>query len=197
MSKKEPAIKTNEDYKLLILDSFEKKQEEKESKPQRLSEFDNKWNMNNKIISLFETNIEKDQKLRFVYAIILVSILGIELLALITIFILVGCEVLKYSDIAFNLFITGGIAEVFVLVRVIVKYLFKDNLTNALNIILENNNKSRYKNNKKKNKITDKRWEINVFCMQKNYLKSFKKKCWQHVPSVILYNRTEEVRKYD
>ncbi len=157
MSKKEPAIKTNEDYKLLILDSFEKKQEEKESKPQRLSEFDNKWNMNNKIISLFETNIEKDQKLRFVYAIILVSILGIELLALITIFILVGCEVLKYSDIAFNLFITGGIAEVFVLVRVIVKYLFKDNLTNALNIILENNNKSRYKNNKKKNKITDKR----------------------------------------
>lgn len=73
---------------------------------------------------------------------------------MITIFILKGCGVLSYSDSTFNIFISGGIAEVFVLVRVIVKYLFKDNLTNALNTILENNKKirqtknNRYKNNK-------------------------------------------------
>ena len=136
MSQKEPAIQTEDKYKLEILEKLNKMPKEDLSKTQRLSEFDNKWNMNNKIIELFENNIEKDQKLRFVYAIILVVILG-------------------YSDTTFNLFVTGGIAEVFVLVRVIVKYLFKDNLTNALNIILENNNKSKYKkknNNKTSNK---------------------------------------------
>lgn len=155
MSQKEPAIQTEDKYKLEILEKLNKMPKEDLSKTQRLSEFDNKWNMNNKIIELFENNIEKDQKLRFVYAIILVVILGLELIALITIFILAGCEILEYSDTTFNLFVTGGIAEVFVLVRVIVKYLFKDNLTNALNIILENNNKSKYKkknNNKTSNK---------------------------------------------
>ena len=60
---------------------------------------------------------------------------------------------LIYSDSTFNIFITGGIAEVFVLVRVIVKYLFKDNLTNALNIILENNNQVKYHKKNNKNKI--------------------------------------------
>ena len=107
-----------------------------------LREFDNKWNMNNKIIELFANNIEKDQSLKGKYAIILIIILVIQLIALFVIFILKGCNVLSYSDTTFNIFITGGIAEVFVLVRVIVKYLFTDNLTSALNIILENNNKT-------------------------------------------------------
>lgn len=150
MSKKNPAIKTNEDYKNEVLKKISSTQEEpKLNKAQHLSEFDNLWNMNNKIIELFENNIEKDQKLRFVYAIILVVILGLELIALITIFILSGCGVLKYSDTAFNLFITGGIAEVFILVKVIVQYLFKDNLTEALKIIItSNNNKKIYRNRK-------------------------------------------------
>ena len=159
MSKKTPAIETYEDYKAKILKSFNSKQEEtKIDKIQRLSEYDNKWNMNNKIIELFERNIEKDQTLRFIYAIILVTILGIELIALVTIFILAGCGILSYSDTALNLFITGGIAEIFVLVKVIVEYLFKDNLTEALKIIITSNNKkNNYKNKDSKNsKTTDK-----------------------------------------
>lgn len=60
---------------------------------------------------------------------------------------------MHYSDTTFNIFITGGIAEIFVLVRIIVKYLFKDNLTNALNIILENNNPAkRYVGNNHSNR---------------------------------------------
>ena len=88
---------------------------------------------------------------------ILVGILIGDLIALIVIFILVGCNVLKYSDFAFNLFITGGIAEVFVLVKIIIEYLFKDNLTGVLNIILTNNNKFKSNNfNRKNNKNSDK-----------------------------------------
>lgn len=114
--------------------------------------------MNDKIINLFAENITKDQALRKNYAMALIIILIIMLLALLIVFILRGCNVLQYSDTTFNIFITGGIAEVFFLVRVIVKYLFKDNLTNALNIILETNNKNTYsrKNGYKKKEVRKK-----------------------------------------
>ena len=124
-----------------------------------INEINKKWDMNDKIVDLFTDNIYKDQKLRQKYAVILIIILSFELFALTVIFILKGLEILNYSDSSFNLFITGGIAEIYVLVRVIVKYLFKDNLTNALNIILENNKPiKRYtKNNEySKNKIKNK-----------------------------------------
>lgn len=105
-----------------------------------INEINKKWAMNDKIIDIFVKNIDEDQELRKRYATILIIILAIELVALILIFVLKGLDILYYSDTTFNIFITGGIAEIFVLVRIIVKYLFKDNLTNALNIILENNN---------------------------------------------------------
>ena len=123
-----------------------------EEKSIYVNEISKKWNMNDKIVDLFERNIEKDQKLRSIYAIILITMLFVELLALTVIFILVGCGKLEYSETTFNLFITGGIAEIYVLVKVIVKYLFKDNLTNALNIILESNNKTSYYKHKNKKK---------------------------------------------
>lgn len=124
-----------------------------------INEINKKWDMNDKIVDLFRDNIHKDQVLRQKYAEILMRILSFELIALIFIFILKGLNILNYSDATFNLFITGGIAEIFVLIKVIVKYLFKDNLTNALNIILENNNPiRRYTNSNKysKNKIKNK-----------------------------------------
>ena len=154
--KKSNPAPIKDSYKKIILQMFNSENEVKnlenqeETKP--IDELTKKWNMNDKILNLFAKNIEKDQELRQTYAKILIGILIVELLALITIFILVGCGVLHYSDTTFNLFITGGIAEIFVLVRVIVKYLFKDNLTNALNIILENNNQVKYyRNNRNKN----------------------------------------------
>ena len=118
-----------------------------------INEINKKWAMNDKIIDIFVKNIDEDQELRKKYATILIMILAIELVALILIFVLKGLDILHYSDTTFNIFITGGIAEVFILVRIIVKYLFKDNLTNALNIILENNNPSkRYVGNNHNNK---------------------------------------------
>lgn len=125
-----------------------------------INEINKKWAMNDKIIDIFIKNIDEDQIMRKKYALILIIILIFELIALIVIFILKGANVLHYSDATFNIFITAGIAEVFVLIKMIVKYLFKDNLTNALNIILENNNPAkRYLrhnyNNKNKIKNTE------------------------------------------
>lgn len=142
MSDKIPAIETSEKYKKEILEKIENKPEtlkDDETKT-TVSEIENKWNMNNRIIELFSKNIENDQTLKEKYAIILIGILTVQLIALIVIFILKGCGILDYSDATFNIFITGGIAEVFVLVKMIVQYLFTDNLTEALKIILRNNN---------------------------------------------------------
>lgn len=112
-----------------------------------------KWAVNEKVVKLFEDSINNELGLKNKYAVILIIILAIQLVALNVIFILTGLGIFKYSDVSFNLFITGGIAEVFVLVRVIVKHLFNNNLADALNIILDRNNQgniSNYKNNVKK-----------------------------------------------
>lgn len=152
---------TKEDIKK-IFDSKDKVSELNENTNENIrpiNEINKKWDMNDKIVDLFTDNIYKDQKLRQKYAVILIIILSFELLALTAIFIFKGIGILNYSDSSFNLFITGGIVEIYILVRVIVKYLFKDNLTNALNIILENNNpikKYTRSNNYSKNKIKSK-----------------------------------------
>ena len=120
-----------------------------------IDEVSKKWNMNEKILETFVGNIAEDQKLKQRYATILIGVLIFQLIALITIFVLQGIGLLSYSDVSFNIFVTGGIAEVYVLVRVIVKYLFNDNLTDLLKIILRANNiygnksKRDFKNNMK------------------------------------------------
>lgn len=140
------------DYSSIFEKKTELKDNIKENENIQIDEVEKKWNMNEKIINLFANNMEKDQKLRETYAVILIIILTIMLIALITIFVLVGLEILNYSETVLNIFVTGGIAEVYVLIRTIVKYLFKDNLTNALTIILENNNQLKKYNGKVQSK---------------------------------------------
>lgn len=157
-----------------MFDTAQEKQDiETQEKNIPVDEVKKKWDMNDKIVELFVDNIGQDQTLRNRYAIILIVILAILLVALITIFVLKGAGVLNYSDTTFNIFVSGGIAEVFLLVRVIVKYLFKDNLTEALKIIITtNNNKKIYNHRKNKNeKTSDKPWKIKVFSIAKKYLK--------------------------
>ena len=168
MKEKKPLANQKEvNYLVEIYKKFTPKNEVKENKQLKnnapVDEIQKKWDMNDKIVDLFTGNIGRDQKLREKYAIILIKMLAFMLVALIVIFVLTGCGVLKYSDTTFNIFITGGIAEIFILVRVIVKYLFKDNLTDALTIILKRSNELRYNkktqqkfNNKNMNKSSDK-----------------------------------------
>nr|DAJ23386.1 MAG TPA: hypothetical protein [Caudoviricetes sp.] len=162
--KKDNNKSTTEKYKILISeilnrsDKEEIEVKEKNDITKTVDEISKKWKMNERIIELFANNIEQDQKLRSRYAKILIRILSVELIALILIFVLKGLGKLNYSDSTFNIFISGGIAEIFVLVRLIVKYLFKDNLTEALKIIITMNNKRIIKNqSKKENKTSDKR----------------------------------------
>lgn len=139
--------KDNED----IIKIFDKQNDLKsQEKNNTIDEVNKKWNTNDRITNLFADKIEKDTKLKGRYAVILIGILIFQLIILNIIFILKGAGVLKFADSTFNIFITGGIAEIFVLVKTIVKSLFNDDLTELLKIILKANN---YKaNNKDRNK---------------------------------------------
>ena len=124
---------------------------------EELDDYKNKWSMNNRVIDLYLENIKQDQKLRSELAEKLLKILDFELFVFFVIFIGKCAGVFNFSDSSLNIFITGGIAEVFILVRVIVKYLFKDNLTEAFKIIITKNNKDNYKKNNNKYKIRNKK----------------------------------------
>ncbi len=147
--------KKDELLKEVIMGMFNSKNEISEAKEdvKPIDEVSKKWNMNDRITNLFADKIESDTKLKGRYAIILIAILIIQLVTLNIFFVLKGCNVLKYADTTFNIFITGGIAEIFVLVRIIVKYLFNDNLTELLKIILKANNASNGKYNPKRENI--------------------------------------------
>ncbi len=138
LENKNPA-KNTRDFKKLIEDAKEKKNTLQNDDNYEVQFFDI-GEVNNRIVNLFEDNIEEDRKLRKLYAKILIGILIIELVILNIIFICVGTGALTYSESVLNIFITGGIAEIFLLIKMIVEYLFKDHLTDALKIILEKNN---------------------------------------------------------
>jgi uncharacterized membrane protein len=127
----------------------------KERAENTIDETSEKWNLNSKITNLFETKIESDTKLKRRYAMALIILLIITIVALNVWFVMKGLGILNFSDTTFNLFITGGLAEIFVLIKIIVKYLFDDNLTELLKLILDRNNqenKSKNNNFKKNNK---------------------------------------------
>lgn len=159
MSKKYniPAIKNEDILNLFNSKDKEEVHEDTKSKQKPINEINRKWDMNDKIVNLFADTIEDDKKIRNTYAIILLIILAIQLIALSVIFILTGANVLHYSDTTLNIYVTAGIAEVFVLTRVIVKYLFTDNISGALNTIIENNNPIRKYQNFDKNKADNKK----------------------------------------
>lgn len=95
--------------------------------------------MDSQVINAFCEVIQKDTKLKFIYGAILIFLLGLQLIALNVVFILYGLNILKYSENIFQLFLVGTLGEIIALVTVIVKYLFKDNITKALDNILEKN----------------------------------------------------------
>ena len=155
------AEKTNEDEYILEVQKIFDKQKDLESdlktaeKVSTVDEASKKWNTNDRITNLFANKIENDIKLKGKYAVILIIILILQLVVLNILFVLKGCNVLKFSDTTFNIFVTGGMAEIFVLVKIIVSSLFNDDLTELLKIILKANNYKFKENND--NKSNDKK----------------------------------------
>lgn len=134
----------------------EMKQIENQEDTKPIDEVTKKWGMNDKLVELFIDKIKVEKELKNKYAIYLIWILIAQLVFLNIWFVLKGFNVIKFSNTTFNIFITGGLAEVFLLVRVIVQYLFKDNLSELLKILVRSNNgtgaKKYNKNKKEQNK---------------------------------------------
>ena len=118
----------------------DKIKENSENIPKSIDEVSRKWKLNDQVVDLFSNSINKDIKLKEKYALVLVLMLGMQLIALDGVFIASGRGFLNFSDLSFNIFITGTLGEIFCLVVVIVKYLFKDNLSESLKIILKSTN---------------------------------------------------------
>lgn len=158
-NKENPAELANEEFKKQLLKMFIAKNEINNTKgteeTKAIDEASKTWDTNDTITNLFSEKIKKDTDLKGKYAIILIRILILQLITLNALFILKGCNVLKFADSTFNIFITGGIAEIFILVRTIVKYLFSDDLSELLKIILKANN-YKFKENKDNKNKTDK-----------------------------------------
>lgn len=132
---------TNELIKIFnSLDDDDKERKKPDEQIKNIDETSRKWEMNDKVTELFEKSIYSDIKLKGKYGLILVIMLGLQLLFFNVIFVLRGLNVIKYSDAVFNVFISGSLIEIFGLVMVIVKYLFKDNLSESLQIILKSAN---------------------------------------------------------
>lgn len=91
------------------------------------------------VIHTFTNVIEKDQELKSKYAIGLIVAFIIQLIAYNFIFFLVGLGKLKFGEITLDLYVTGGIIEVIATIKIIVSYLFKDNITEPLKHVLEKN----------------------------------------------------------
>ena len=150
MSKKNPAKGTEENLEFIMKlfeNSKEIKQETNKEANKPVDELSNTWSLNAKVTELFETKINSDTKLKRRYAMALIILLIVMVIALNVWFVLKGIGILNFSDSTFNIFITGGLAEIFVLVKIIVTYLFNDNLTDLLKLILDRNNKGIQKEN--------------------------------------------------
>lgn len=80
----------------------------------------------NRSHKLKNDNLETDINLKKSYAYWLIGVMIGQLLIMNTVFILVGTELIKYSEYILHLYISGTLLELFGLVLIITKYLFKE-----------------------------------------------------------------------
>lgn len=121
-----------------------------EEDAQPFDEIQEELKTHKEVRNAFITNARTDTILKRVYGGVLLAMLTIQLIAINVIFILGGCEVLKYSDSTFDIFITGALIEVAIIVKIVVKYLFADNISDVFKNSMNHNhslpnNKNIYK----------------------------------------------------
>lgn len=81
---------------------------------------------NNRFYKLKNDNLETDINLKKKYAYWLIGVMILQLLVMNAVFVGVGLEKIKYSDYVLHLYISGTLLELFGLVLIITKYLFKN-----------------------------------------------------------------------
>ncbi len=110
-----------------------------EEKSENVDERIERFKLDSEVIHTFTDGIKEDRKLKKGYAIVLIVIFILQLVVFNAVFILCGYKNLKYDATTLNVYIAGGIIEVVALIKIIVSYLFKDNMTESLKSILEKN----------------------------------------------------------
>lgn len=135
--------KKEEEERDILDDIFSSVKKEDKAKPEEkaenVDERIERFKLDSEVIHTFTDGIKGDRKLKKGYAITLIVIFIIQLLVFNVIFVLCGREILTYNTTTLNIYITGGIIEVVALIKIIVSYLFKDNMTESLKSILEKN----------------------------------------------------------
>lgn len=131
-------------YNNKLNDIFSKKQEtdeiyEYKSLSSSWDEAEERFKIDKEVVDKFIENIGIDVKIKKIYACVLLIILSLQLISVNVIFVLKGLGILKYTDSTFNIFVAGALIEVIALVAIVVRYLFKDNISKSLNNILEKN----------------------------------------------------------
>lgn len=96
----------------------------------------NNFELQNKVVNSFCDNISSDIKIKKRYSLCLIIVLAIQFFILDYIFLEVGLKKLEFTDFTLNLFISVGFLELVGLITIIVKYLFNDNITESLRIIM-------------------------------------------------------------
>lgn len=106
---------------------------------QSFDEVQEKLKTHSQVREAFSNNAKTDRILKIIYGIILLILLVLEIVVVNVIFILGGLGILQYSDITFDIFIGGSLIEVVLIVKIVVKYLFTDNITKPLNSMIDHN----------------------------------------------------------
>lgn len=117
--------------------------DKEEVKSESIDEAVERLKLDTEVIHSFTENAQDDRALKKKYAKILIWLLFIQLVFFNGIFILCGLGILNYTEKTLNIYIGGGLLEIISLVAIIVKYLFKDNISLSLNNILEKNKKNK------------------------------------------------------
>ena len=102
-------------------------------------EITERYKLDAEVIHSFTDTVKEDRKLKKGYAISLIIIFIVQLFVFHFIFILNGCGVLKFNDSTLNIYVGGSIIEVIALIKIIVQYLFKDNISQSIDSILDKN----------------------------------------------------------
>jgi amino acid transporter len=89
------------------------------------------------ILGIWKEQQDAERKLRKNYANYFIWILIFQLIIVSTIFILVGCSVLKYKQWVVHIFIISVFGEIIGLVSIIVRYLFTSTSKEMIDLVKE------------------------------------------------------------
>ena len=133
----------DENYKIQLSRIYQQLDQNKKitnssiQKSEALDEARERLKYDGKVIQAFTQTTREDRDLKKNYAILLIGTFIFQLIVFDVFFFLCGLHILKFSDATLNIYITGGIIEIVLLIKIIVSDLFKDNITDPLKTVIK------------------------------------------------------------